>query len=171
LALSAGIPIGLNGPYTAGLPGQGFQLSTFDGALTVRYSHWGHDFTSVTGFTSFHFNSRLDLNHLPVIEDDISGIAPEGYRNLVRVPRNIPSDRRLRYMFGGYFQTDHLNWDAEANLRRSPPLESFGVPSQYLPVAFENQFMHQEHVYSVFGSLNWSVTSVSISTPAYAVAG
>jgi len=42
-----------------------FQLSTFDGALTVRYSHWGHDFTSVTGFTSFHFNSRLDLNHLP----------------------------------------------------------------------------------------------------------
>jgi outer membrane receptor protein involved in Fe transport len=72
-----------------------------------------------------------------------------------------PSDQRIEYLFGAYFQTDHLDSKADSNV---PVFDFFAsIPgfeglTPYLPIAGAAGFSQGEQVYSGFGSLRWNVT-------------
>jgi len=159
LTLGNAVPMGLNNNLNTGLPGQGVSLSTFEDVLTVNYRQWGQTFTSVTGFYNYHSEYLSDVYQLPVflLTNDLS----EKYHQFSQEFRVAsPTGGPIEYLAGAYFQTDQLDYHAEAN---GPFLDGvgtalLGIPAQYLPLALAPGFSQSEHIYSIFGSLGWNVT-------------
>src|SRR5262249_49042200 len=147
-----------NNNKTTGLAGQGNSLSTFEDVLTIEYQKWGHTFTSVSGFYSYHSESKADYADLPSLF--FTSESPEKFHQFSQELRVASSsDQPIEYMVGGYFQTDHITFPAEANgafLNFLGPLIPPLAP--YLPYAAQDGFMQGEHVYSMFASTSWKVT-------------
>jgi len=63
-------------------------------------------------------------------------------------------------MFGGYFQTDILTGTPRQSSGAHPPSRELRCTVAVSAGRVREPVHASEHVYSVFGSLNWSVTSV-----------
>ena len=155
-ALSLGLPIGLDNSQTSGLPNQGGSLSTFEDVLTIHLHQWGQAFTSVSGFYNYHFGQDHDLTNLPLsvlTKDDITGAVDESYHQFSQELRIAsPSDSRLQYQAGLYFQDDRLKDFGSVNLF---PFNFLTMFSPYLPLAPSADFVQEERVYSAFASVTW----------------
>jgi iron complex outermembrane receptor protein len=157
-ALALGVPIGLRQNKVSQIAGQYDSLSTFEDVLTINYRHWGHTFTSTSGFFNYHFNQNNDQGGLPIAV--VANQQPEKYHQFSQEFRVAsPTDQPIQYLVGGYFQTDRVVSIAEVNL---PVLNFLGVAFPetvpYLPLAQVAGLSQSEHVYSVFGSLSWNAT-------------
>ena len=165
-ALALGVPIGLDNNQNSGLPGQGSQLQSVENVLTVNYRQWGQTFTSVSAFYNYHFNQQHDLTSLPISvlgSDDVTGSLAESYHQFSQEFRiTSPTGGAIDYMAGAYFQTDYLSDYGQVNLFVFNFLPTLGAPfdvlAPYLPFSGSADFAQNEHVYSVFGSLNWHLT-------------
>jgi iron complex outermembrane receptor protein len=160
VALALGVPIGVNNDENAGLAGQGSTLSTFEGVLTTNYRRWGNAFTSVTGYNSYRFDSQYDQYQLPVAL--LTNIFPERYHQFSQEVRMASAaDQPLEYLVGAYFQTDHVSIPLEANAPVANGLASvpgFTALAPYIPLGLSPNSSQEEHIYSIFGSVNWHIT-------------
>lgn len=161
-AIALDVPLGLNNDETAGLPGQGNSLSTFQDVLTLNYRLSGLTFTSVTGFYNYHFSANVDGGLLPVFVY-LAQQNTEKYHQVSQELRVASgSGGALEYMAGLYFQSDQLPENIDINapfadsLAKIPALSAL---APYLPVSFEPGFSQDEKVYSIFGSVGWNITS------------
>ena len=159
-ALALGtVPIGLHNDENSGLAGQNNDLSTYDGVLTVNYHEWNHTFTSVTGWTSYNFNSQYS-QVLPVVYQQIQ--TPEQYHQFSQEFRIAsPTDQTITYLAGVYFQNDQLVQAQEDNapfLNYVATFPGFGILTPYLPFAIVTPFTQNDKVYSTFGTLSWNAT-------------
>jgi iron complex outermembrane receptor protein len=158
--LAMGLPVGLDNDENEGLAGQGSTLSTFDSVLTLNYHQWDHTFTSVTGFTNYHF-SQTSAELFPTYL--FNAQQAEKYNQFSQEFRiSSPAGQTIQYMVGAYFQTDHIDESLDINApvfdfltQALPPL----FPLQpYTPLAFNPTYSQGEHVYSLFGAATWNVT-------------
>jgi len=156
-------PYGNVGTQNAAAPGQGNWFSTFENVLTVNYQNWSHTFTSVTGFYNYHFSEKFNIDQTPA---NLLGIyVGEKYHQFSQEFRVASAtDRPIQYLGGVYFQTDQLDPNPDStslgpNYFFLTPILS-GIPplAPYLPLGQSQVFFQSEHVYSVFGSLDWNVT-------------
>jgi iron complex outermembrane receptor protein len=157
-ALALHLPIGLNNNENNGIAGQGTWLSTFEDVLTVNYRHWDHTFTSVTGYSSYHFDNKVDTNDSPTFL--ITQNAPERSSQFSQEFRVAsPTQQPIEYLAGIYFQSARVTQSETNNVPYlSPFAPAIGIPAQDLPLSIFNPFSQKEQVYSAFGSLNWNVT-------------
>jgi iron complex outermembrane recepter protein len=160
-ALALDVPMGLGGNKTTGLPNQGNNLSTVSHVLTVHYHKWDQDFTSVSGFYDYNFNSNIDVDQLP--EDLYTGTAPERYHQFSEELRVAsPTDWPVEYLAGVYVQTDHLDLQKEANVPYLDPLieeiPQLSALVPYLPLAGGALISQGEVSYAGFASVTWKAT-------------
>ena len=155
---TATVPLGTDNELNTGLPGQGARLDSYTGELTLNYRHWGHTFTSVTGYTGYHFESQYS-QVLPVPYQQIT--TPEQYHQFSQELRVAsPTDQSFTYLAGLYFQSDRLASQQEDNapfLNYVATFPGFGLLANYLPFAIVTPFVVNGKVYSAFGSISWKV--------------
>jgi iron complex outermembrane recepter protein len=158
LALGAAVPEGLSNDENTGLAGQYSYLATSAEVLTVNYRQWEHTFTSITGITQYNYNSAASTD-LPVLYQEITD--PESYHQVSQELRIAsPTDQRIQYLVGAYFQRDRLISDIDGNLPYANYIATypgFTGLAPYLPLNSQTPYNQLEHVYSVFGSLGWNV--------------
>ena len=161
IALANHVPIGVDTNENSVKPGAGIDLRSTDYELTANYRQWGQTFTSVTGFTNYHFAMNLDGDNSPV--PLLTSQAPEEYNQWSQEFRvTSPSDQPITYLAGGYFQTDHLVYTQNLTyfflsptIASIPPLAAL---DPYLPLGQRTSLSQMENDYSVFGSVDWHVT-------------
>jgi iron complex outermembrane recepter protein len=158
-ALTRGLPVGLETDQTAGLPGQGNRLSTFEDVLTVNYHlSGGVTLTSVSGFFNYHFSAAEDDGLLPVFVYKTAEPVEKYHQVSQELRIASPSGGRIEYLGGAYFQVDELPESITIN---APFLNSVGTrlgAASYLPLSFQPRFTQDERIYSLFGSLGWNAT-------------
>jgi iron complex outermembrane receptor protein len=157
-AVALGVPIGLDNNETTGQPGQGNRLSTFENVLTVNYHLRDQTLTSVSGFYNYHSSSQVSQSGLPLFLQDADD--EESYHQFsqeLRVASAIGGP--IEYLAGIYFQTDRIAFN---NFVTTAALDGPFAATPYapfLPLGVNEQFTQGEHVYSIFGSLQWNVTN------------
>jgi iron complex outermembrane recepter protein len=160
LTLGNAVPMGLNNNLNTGLAGQGVSLSTFEDVLTANYRQWGQTFTSITGFYNYHSELQSDVYQLP--EFLLTNQLAEKYHQFSEELRVAsPAGSTIQYLAGTYFQTDQLDYRAQANgpfLDFLATLSPFAALAPYLPVNVAPSFVQSEHIDSVFGSLGWNIS-------------
>jgi iron complex outermembrane recepter protein len=158
--LALGLPTGLDNNENTGLARQGSSLSTFGEVLTVDYHKWDHTFTSVSGFSSYHF----EQNSSSIFPTEIyTARQQEKYHQFSEELRVAsPSGSAIEYLAGLYFQTDRLTQSINVNipyfdfLAHVPGLTAL---QEYLPLSYQPAFTQGEQVYSAFGSIGWNITT------------
>jgi iron complex outermembrane receptor protein len=157
-ALAQHLAIGLYNNENNGIPGQGTWLSTFEDVLTVNYHQWDHTFTSVTGYSSYHFSNKVDSNSAAIFS--VTQYVPERSNQFSQEFRVAsPAQQPIEYLAGVYFQTGRTGQSPTVNdPYLSPAASKIGIPAQVLPLSIYIPFSQVEQVYSVFGSLGWNVT-------------
>jgi outer membrane receptor protein involved in Fe transport len=158
-ALALHLPIGLENDQNSGLPGQFNFLSSLEDVLTVNYHRWGHTITSVTGYSHYSANMHWDVANLPT--PTYTANQQEHYHQFSQELRLVsPADRRVSYLLGVYYQTDHLVSHQGAVLNfLNPIIEAFIPPLvPYLPLNLQIHYPQDEEIYSAFASLSWSAT-------------
>jgi iron complex outermembrane receptor protein len=160
-AVNQHLPTGLNNDENSG-PGGRNDLSTVEDVLTINYRQWDQTFTSVTGFSGYHFNLQ-SAGNFPLAQVQATTSVPERYHQFSQELRVASAtNQRIEYLAGAYFQTDKIANQAEQNV---PVLNSYitSTPSfaplvPYLPVATESLYSEDEQVYAIFGSVSWNAT-------------
>lgn len=158
VALGLNQPIGLDGRRNSD-NGQGTELETYEGVLTVSYRLENNTLTSVSGYQHYDFSFDLDADITPRWLLALS--SPEEFKQFSQEFRIVSSaDRRFEYIAGLYFQTDRLNYELRANAPSVNPVIS-SVPSlaalvPYLPLGQSTNYSQPEEVYSAFGELSWN---------------
>lgn len=160
-ALASGVPIGLTNNLTGSSPGQGITLSTVEEVLTANWHQWGHTFTSVSGYTNYHYRLNLDTDQQFGTLYQVN--VPESYHQFSQELRLAsPTGQTIEYLGGVYFQTDELSSHLAQNYTFLSPTISGNakiaglVP--YLPIGTSAGFDQSEHSYAVFGSATWNIT-------------
>ena len=163
VAAASGFPTGLNNNKSEGPAGQGNSLHAYETVATLNYHHWGHTFTSVTGYT--HYVAGLSVDQYQAGPVQIAGFFPERYGQFSQEFRvTSPADQRIEYLAGAYYQagktfTDfNVNFPGFNGLFQSIPGVST-IVAPYLPLAYDERFHENEKVYALFGSLSWNITS------------
>jgi iron complex outermembrane receptor protein len=156
-------PYGNVGTQNAAAPGQGNWFSTFEDVLTVSYQKWSHTFTSVTGFYNYHHSENFNIDQTPA--NLLAIYVGEKYHQFSQEFRVASaSDQPVQYLGGVYLQTDQLDPNPDSTSLGTSyfflkPLLSDILPlAPYLPVGQSQAFSQEEHVYSLFGALDWNVT-------------
>jgi iron complex outermembrane receptor protein len=156
-------PYGNVGTQSAAAPGQGNWFSTFENLLTVNYQNWSHTFTSVTGFYNYHFSENFNIDQTPA--NLLAEYVGEKYHQFSQEFRVASAtDRPIQYLGGIYFQTDQLDPNPDSTslgtsyFFLTPRLSGIPPLAPHLPLGQSQAFFQGEHVYSVFGSLDWIVT-------------
>lgn len=157
--IALGLPMGVENNVNTGLDGQGNWNTNLKSVLNLDYQRGGHSFASVTGYSGYEFETRLDASVFNVwtltqnLFEDYSQWSQE-----FRV--TSPTDQPVTYLFGTYYQTDQL--DIPTFVRNAPFLRAnylaAGIPEQYLPGSLNTPFEQEQQIYSVFGALSWSLT-------------
>ena len=159
LALGAAVPMGLSNDENTGLAGQFSDLATSAEVLTVNYRHWQHTFTSITGITQYNYNSAASTD-LPVLYQEITD--PESYHQFSQELRVAsPTDQRIQYLVGAYYQGDRLLSAIDGNLPYANYIATFPgfmALAPYLPLNSQTPYNQLEHEYSIFGSADWHIT-------------
>jgi outer membrane receptor protein involved in Fe transport len=162
LALSLGVPNGLDNNNNAESAGESADLDTFESVLTANYHLGNHTVTSVTGYQHYSYSANIDADELP--PDRTNAQLPERYNQLSQELRIASAtDQPIEYLAGAYFQLDHLRFiqdftyftltPAAAPIAARPRL----IP--YLPLGQRTDYAQDEHSSSVFGSASWNATS------------
>ena len=159
--LAHNAPIGINDDSNASVPGTGTRLTTQEDVLTLNARHWGHTFTSVSGFSSYNYDLNFDNEQIGTNFLNIN--APERYHQFSEELRVAsPTGGRIEYLGGLYFQTDELVYGQNLGYFFLSPtistLAPFAALVPYLPIGQEINYTQPEHVYSAFGSLSWNIT-------------
>jgi len=167
-AIAAGVPIGLNNNLTGSSPGQGIELSTVEEVLTVNYRHWGHTFTSVSGFSKYDYHLELDTDVNPAVLYQVQ--VPEAYHQFSQEFRVAsPLGQTLEYLGGVYFQTDDLRSHLDQNYSFLDPVingaSKFAPLAPYEPIGTDGGFRQVEHSYAAFASATWHITSALSLSP------
>jgi len=160
-AIAAGVPTGLGNNENAASGGQKLDVDSTETVAVVNYQHWGHTFTSVTGYYNYTIDFDLDADGIPPTL--INGVAPEQYHQFSQEFRVAsPSGGSIEYLAGVYFQPDHLATERHVNYGFLSPviasIPTFAPLVPYLPLSQNVYFAQSEHTGSVFGSLGWNVT-------------
>ena len=160
-AIGLGVPMGLNNDSIAQSSGQQIVLDTTEYVLTVNYKRWNQIFTSVSGYYAYRYNEDEDTDGTPLSLLNVQ--APEEFHQFSQEFRVAsPSDVRLKYLAGVYFDTGTLSFSHDNSyFFLTPKLESTPklaplVP--YLPLGQAINFAEPEKTYSAFGSATWSAT-------------
>ena len=161
LGLGLGSTISLSKDRLTQSGGQYMSLQTQSNVLTANYTKWGDTFTSVTGFTQYRYDNALDIDGTPLFLGGAS--QPEHYNQFSQELRvTSPADQTVEYMFGGYFQVDHVYVDRRQILPFLSPVISsvsaFAPLVPLLPLAQDLAFQQEEHSYAGFGSVTWHIT-------------
>jgi iron complex outermembrane recepter protein len=159
--LAHGLPVGLANNNVSELAGQGSRLSSFEDVLTVNYRQWEHTFSSITGFYNYHSDESVSEDGTPLLLVEIG--PKEKYHQFSQELRIAsPTDQRIEYLAGAYFQTDELNFDDQSNVPALTPIievvPPFAPLIPYTPFGAEVIMPQTEHIYSVFGALRWNLT-------------
>ena len=157
-ALAQHLPIGLNNDQNSGLPDQGNWLFSDDDVLTLNWRHWGHTFTSVTGYTYYDDHMNWDVYNLATSQ--FASNQSEHYHQWSQELRVAsPTDWPVEYLAGAYLQSDQLSSHQGAVLNFFNPLFSLIPPLAplipYEPLNLDINYPQNEKVYSGFGSLSW----------------
>jgi iron complex outermembrane receptor protein len=161
LVIAQGLPTGLDNNKNADSAGQGIKLNTAEEVLTVNYQHWGHTFTSVSGYYNYDFNFNFDADGTPLSLANVQ--LPERYNQFSQEFRVASAaDQPLSYLGGVYFQTDHVAVQQALAFQFLTPtltaIPPFAPLVPYLPLGQETDFSQREHTYSVFGAVSWNAT-------------
>ena len=162
LSQGLGPDFNLNSTNNTQSPGQFIKLNTQEYVGTINYDLSGHTLTSVTGYQRFTYNQNLDVDNIP--SQQIISYLPEDYSQFSQEVRlTSPSNQKIEYLVGGYFQTDKLDSSRiqifpylNPTINSLPPLAAL-VP--YLPIGQDVAFTQHEQSYALFGSATWNVTS------------
>ncbi len=162
-AVAQGLPTqNIDGDVEGETPGQGVDLSTLEAVWTTNYHHWGHTFTSVTGYSGYTYNQNLDLDGTPT---NFAGTqAPESYQQYSQELRVAsPTHQLIEYLAGFYFQDDHLRYNQNSTQAfRNGTVTStpaYAALAADLPLAQAITYAQNEDIYSVFGSATLNLTS------------
>ena len=159
--IADGLPNGTNNNLTAYPSGAGYSLDSHLFVLTANYHRWDQTFTSVTGFTGYHFNvneaGNETQNNGPAL---FTVHAPERYHQFSQEFRlTSPKNRAIEYMAGVYFQTDQLNYTEDFNFAfLNPLLSAPPFSAMALPLGQQVNDRQNEQNYAIFGSATWNVT-------------
>lgn len=147
-----GVPMGL-GNKTSEVPGQVVQLSTQEDVLTLHYHQWGQTFTSITGYSEYHYQQDLDVAGTPV--NTINVATPEHYSQASQ-EFQVASDlgAPIDYLAGVYAQTDKLVNDT--NLVYF--ILNAAIPAADQPLGQDTNYRQYNRIYSAFASGTWHVT-------------
>jgi outer membrane receptor protein involved in Fe transport len=158
-AIAQGIPIGLDTGKTAGLPGQGKQLSNFESVLSANYQIGAGTLTSISAYSTYDFDSNIDTEYL-LQNSGTSFQFPENYDQLSQELRyTSPAGVPFEYMVGAYFQSGRLQTGYEVNyLFSRAAFGSIAAIAPYLPLAANSDVRQNEKMYSGFGSVGWNAT-------------
>jgi len=168
-ALAAGTPLGLDNNLNAGLAGQFADLKTDQELLTMNYHLGGTTLTSVTARYGYNFVAHQDNAGVSSTPLSTISFAPEHYRQFSQELRiTSPTDRKIEYLAGLYYQTDDLRESIIGNDPYTTPYlpyyASLGLLTKAqlavigTPVGFNVSFNQKETVESAFGALNWNAT-------------
>src|SRR6267142_544011 len=144
----------------SGGPGQGTRLQTQEYVSTVAWELNSSMLASVTGYSLYNFEDRLELSQtLPPL---FTITAPERYHQFSEEVRLASSgDHRLDYLAGAYFQADGINGSTNFNyafltpvIARVPPLSALAA---YSPLGQADQYNQDDKTYSAFAALTWHV--------------
>jgi outer membrane receptor protein involved in Fe transport len=141
--------------------GQGTNIDNTVYELTANYRFSGQTLTSVTGYYRYNYAQNLDLSGTP--QYLANTLAPEWYHQLSQELRLAsPSDQPIEYLFGLYFQTDHLFYRQDVGYGFLTPviasIPPFAPLVPYLPIGEAFDYSQQEHSYAGFGALTWNAT-------------
>ena len=153
---------GLQSSNFAANPGGERRLDAYEGVLTLSHPLGDDVVTSVTGYNGYKFNFNLDND---ITRQTLLNVqAPEKYRQFSEEVRlTSPVGQKIEYLAGLYFQTDTLNIRQSVNFFFLTPVVSsippFAPLVPYLPLGQQILANQTEHVYSVFGSVAWNITT------------
>ena len=154
-SIDPGLPQGLRHNSTSETPGQRIDLSTHEEVLSLNYRRWNHTFTSVSGFTAYHYQQDFDAAETQVKEINVS--SPELNRQFSQELRAASSqNQRFEYLAGLYFQADRLVSDLNQIYFFLGPVISANtnlnslVP--FLPLGQDVNYRQLERIYSGFAS-------------------
>jgi outer membrane receptor protein involved in Fe transport len=160
-ALAAGDDTVLDDRRSLGPGGENDSLDTREYVLTLDLETHGHNLTSITGWSEYDFESRLEIDGTSLRLFNV--FVDEGYEQLSQEFRIAsPSGGRFEYMGGVYWQEDEIDASQEFTYYFLTPVIS-GIPPfaaivPYLPIASQNRFQQEDETISVFGSLTWNVS-------------
>jgi outer membrane receptor protein involved in Fe transport len=162
-ALTAGYPLGISNFRNTTNAGQGIDLSTFEGVLTLHYRLGGHTLTSVTGFYNYHFTENIDADATPLQLLNLQ-IAEADHQVSQELRITSPQDQTFEYLAGLYVHNDHLAGGATSltDFYLTPTVlntAAYAALRPYLPLASANPYEQVEHSYAAFASLDWNVTN------------
>jgi outer membrane receptor protein involved in Fe transport len=160
VALAQGVPLGLQNNSNAEEAGQYTKMSTLEDVLTINLRRWGQTFTSVSGYSAYHFDENQDGDGVP--QYLITSQLPEHYHQFSQELRVAsPADQRVEYLAGLYYQTDYTaigKVDDYPFLNAIiPQIPPFAPLVPYLPLGRNIYYTQDEDVYSLFGSVTWKV--------------
>ncbi|TAK52559.1 MAG: hypothetical protein EPO25_13345 [Gammaproteobacteria bacterium] len=159
--LQQGLPVGLDQKQNAFSDGQGSQLDTKEGVLTVNFRRSGHTLTSVTGYYAYDYNLKLDTDMLPAVLVHV-GVPEEFHQFSQEFRVASQTGGNFEYMAGVYYQTGDLAWSQNLNFTsgngRISTTPSLAALIPYLPIGFRQGYEQDEKTSSAFGSLTWNAT-------------
>lgn len=149
------------GDTRAESPGQGISLRTKELVATLNYKVAGTTLTSVTGYTGYSFDEKLDLDGTP--GQVLNGTIPERYRQFSQEFRiTSPKGKTFEYIAGVYYQRSHLTptenveyFFLTPTISSLPPFASL-VP--YLPLGQSAAYTMAVTDVSAFGAVTWNIT-------------
>lgn len=161
LIIAQGLPSGTNNNFTA-FPARGYSLNSHLLVLTVNYRRWGDKFTTVTGYTGYHFHINEAGNETQNNGSALFTVnAPEHYHQFSQEFRVTSApNRTLEYLAGAYFQTDQLYYAQNFDFALFSPLLASAPPFAplTLPMGEATNVTQNEHSYALFGSATWNIT-------------
>ncbi|MEM9376652.1 MAG: TonB-dependent receptor [Pseudomonadota bacterium] len=140
-------------------------LEMLNGSLNLAYDFGGgHRLTSVTGLVDYENQRLLDVDSGP----GLFALADrnEDFQQLSQEFRlESPSDQRLTYMVGLYYEQAELDYFEEANLGPRPPIPPGTPPPNVngvgpLPLGALNRgdYSQDQDTIAIFGSISYEVT-------------
>lgn len=161
LAMTDGVPIGLDSNLNASSPGEKIDHDSSEAVLTANYRAGDHVLTSVTGYYDYDYDLTFDVDFTP--RRLLTAALPERYHQFSQELRLVsPSGRTLEYMAGGYYQSSQLTYQQDQSFFFLSPtvsgLAPFASLVPYLPIGTRVDYTQPEHSYAAFGSLSWNIT-------------
>lgn len=139
--------------------GERGSIDAHEAVLTVDRDAGGVTLTSVTGYTDYEFGLTADTDTTALL-----GIAvdiPEEFDQVSQEFRLAsPSDARLQYLVGAYWQQSNLRYETNVAFHFLTPVIDAAAPAliPYTPLGNKGVLFQDEETLAAFGALTWEFT-------------